>query len=375
MPSEKWPGDANLEIARVWARRTGERWSGSAVLAGKEVREIGPYLVVPGTTVGPPQRLAANAGKSFIGSYVLGLGFTMTPEEAEALIAKDPRNADVLFPYLNGKDLNSHPEQKPSRWVINFFDWPLERAADYPDCLRIFEEKVKPQRDALGNGNPTARDRSRRWWQFARPTLALYEAIGPLARVLRTARVSSHSMFSLGPTGIVASEQAVVFADDRYSLVALLQSNFHEAWARKQGSSMRNDLRYTPTDCFDTFPFPESIDPLKEIGALYHERRREWMLREQLLASRERQLPARSGRRRPLDAHQPATVREPDPDAQVPAGADRGARAGRQLPDEVETSAGPSAFTAPPAVPPRRRPRPPTTRREDIAPRLRGPAP
>ena len=53
-----------------------------------------------------------------------------------------------LFPYLNGEDLNTRPDQSPSRWVINFFDWPLDRktapvsiegpvAEDYPDCLAI----------------------------------------------------------------------------------------------------------------------------------------------------------------------------------------------------------------------------------------------
>ena len=51
-----------------------------------------------------------------------------------------------LFPYLNGEDLNSRPDQSPSRWVINFFDWPLDRdsasedyegpvATDYPELL------------------------------------------------------------------------------------------------------------------------------------------------------------------------------------------------------------------------------------------------
>ncbi len=70
----------------------------------------------------------------------------LEPSEAQALIQKDPRNKDVLFPYLNGEDLNSRPDQSPSRWVINFFDWPEEKAREYPECFRIVEEKVKPER-------------------------------------------------------------------------------------------------------------------------------------------------------------------------------------------------------------------------------------
>ena len=80
-----------------------------------------------------------------------------SPKRPNELIAKNPRNKDVLFPYLNGEDLNSRPDQSPSRWVINFFDWPLDRdsapndyegpvAADYPDCLAIIEQKVKPEK-------------------------------------------------------------------------------------------------------------------------------------------------------------------------------------------------------------------------------------
>ena len=86
-------------------------------------------LITPGRAEGMPFRLKANEGKSFIGSYVLGMGFVMMPAEAQVLIAKDPRNRDVLFPYLIGDDLNSRPDQSPSRWVINFKDWPLERSA------------------------------------------------------------------------------------------------------------------------------------------------------------------------------------------------------------------------------------------------------
>jgi hypothetical protein len=282
VPSEKWPGSAALEVARCWVRRDGSRWSGPRVLSGQEVEGIGPYLVVPGTAVGKPYRLAANSGRSFQGSIVLGLGFTMPLEEAARLIERDPRNRDVLFPYLNGKDLNTHPEQKPSRWVINFFDWPLERAREYPECFAIVSRDVKPGRDALGSGNATARDRAKRWWQFARPTRALYKAIANLDRVLATTLVGKHLCFSFLPRDLVFSDRVGVIADDRASTLALLQSNIHGTWTWAQASTMRNDLCYTPTDCFETFPFPRDYGALEDIGQTYHQRRKEWMLREQV---------------------------------------------------------------------------------------------
>ena len=35
------------------------------------------------------------------------MGFVLSPDEAAAMIAADPRNADVVRPYLVGEDLNS----------------------------------------------------------------------------------------------------------------------------------------------------------------------------------------------------------------------------------------------------------------------------
>ena len=81
-----------------------------------------------------------------MGSYVLGTGFILEPEEAQDLIAKDPRNKAVLFPYLNGEDLNSRWDCSASRWVINFNDWPIERAMEYHDIFAIVDEKVRPER-------------------------------------------------------------------------------------------------------------------------------------------------------------------------------------------------------------------------------------
>ena len=94
---------------------------------------ISPSLDPVSRASGNPERLAANTNMAFNGTYVLGMGFTMTPAKAKELIARDQRNGEVLFPYLNGQDLNSRPDCSASRWVINFKDWPEDRAKTYPD--------------------------------------------------------------------------------------------------------------------------------------------------------------------------------------------------------------------------------------------------
>jgi len=133
IPSQKWPNAAAVYVANVWIHK-GQDWKASVTLVdeqGKEtnVSSISPYLSQKSRVEGKPFQLKANEGKSFQGSIVLGMGFVMEPEEAEALIQKNPKNKNCLYPYLNGEDLNSRPDQSPSRWVIQFFDWPLNRSA------------------------------------------------------------------------------------------------------------------------------------------------------------------------------------------------------------------------------------------------------
>ena len=278
-PSRKWPGDANLEVAEVWLTRG--TWAGASALGDKLVPGITAYLAVPGKAVGKPYRLAANAGKSFQGSIVLGMGFVLTPEEAEALIEKDPRNRDCLFPYLNGKDLNSRPDQSPSRWVINFFDWPLEKAESYPDLIQIVREKVKPERDR--NNRKVYRDR---WWHYAEKRPALYEAIAGMERVLSLSLVNNHLGIGRVLTGTVFAHKLAVFPLDGGAIFGILQSSFHYKWAWEHSSTMRLDINYSPSDCFDTFPFPHlSGSPhataIDQIGETYHEHRRQLMLERQ----------------------------------------------------------------------------------------------
>jgi hypothetical protein len=290
VPSRKWPGKANLEVAHVWLWR-GD-WRGTAILNEQETPSITSYLTAPGKAQGDPHRLAANADKSFQGSIVLGMGFVLAPEAAQALMEKDSGNRDVLFPYLSGEDLNSRPDQSPSRWVINFRDWPLNRqsappdydgpvAADYPDCLAIVEEKVKPERDRLARGDATAQDRARRWWQFARPTLTLYSAISTKTRVLVIPETTKYCAFAFCPPDIVFSHAVKVLVLEGDSDFALLASTVHATWARRYSSSLETRLRYVTSDAFETFPVPVDASALGEAGEQYHAERRHVMVGRQ----------------------------------------------------------------------------------------------
>lgn len=292
----KWPGRATVEVNLVVLTRAVSPALPSAtapILDAQPVPAISSRL--DDQPESEPQRLKQNEGKAFIGDFVRGIGFVLEPDEAERLLARDPRHANCLFPYLNGEDLNSHPEQQPSRWVICFHDWPLERARQYPELLKIVEERVRAEREQLsGPGDKTHREY---WWQFGAYRAGMRQAIASRQRVLVRSRVSELHALAFVSKDCIFSDATVVFAfDDDYHF-ALLQSTVHETWLRKQASSLRTDIRYTPTDCFDTFPFPPAEYAAPNLAALlaqppfahaahlggeYHEYRRQVMLARQL---------------------------------------------------------------------------------------------
>ena len=47
--------------------------------------------------------------------------------EMRRLIDGNPRNREVIAPYIVGEEVNSSPTHAHHRYVINFRDWPLRR--------------------------------------------------------------------------------------------------------------------------------------------------------------------------------------------------------------------------------------------------------
>lgn len=279
--SRPWPGSASLEVSEVWCRR-GE-WNGAFDLDGRLVRSITSMLTEPGTVVGLPYRLPSLNGKSYQGSVVLGTGFMLTLDEAADLIRQDENNKQIIFSYLSGEDLNSRPDQSASRKIINFFDWPLDRqslpagyngnaASDFPLCLAIVREKVKPQRDQ--SKRKVYRER---WWQYAEKQTALYESIRHLPATLVIPETTKYCAFAIYPNNVVFSHMTKVITFGTDDVFALLSSSIHEAWVRHYASTLETRLKYTTSDVFETFPFPDVLSGLSTVGTRYRLARAELM--------------------------------------------------------------------------------------------------
>jgi hypothetical protein len=158
-------------------------------------------------------------------------------------------NSDVLVPWANGKDITSRPR---GMWIIDYgVGMEQARAAAYERPFSLVETHVKPLRDT------NRRDSYRLlWWQHVEPRPALRETMAPLGRFIATPRVSKHRLFAWMTAPTLPDCQLIVFARSDDYFFGVLHSRFHEVWALKLGTRLETRPRYTPTSCFETFPFP-----------------------------------------------------------------------------------------------------------------------
>jgi hypothetical protein len=275
--SEPWPSrSAVLQYCAVWSSRFPIADNIERILDGRRVARITSSLDQGSRVEGRPMALAANSGICYQGSIIFGIGFTVEPDLAQRMIDNDPRNARVLFPFLNGQDVNSRPDSSPSRWVINFHDWPEGEAETYAAPYEQAKRLVKPERATKSEAV-----RREPWWQYWRRRPALYSAISSLHRVIVITLVSKVVMPVMVETGQVFANKLGVFAADDTAILALLSSSPHYWWAISRSSTMKGDLNYSPSDVFETLPLPEVTTEMRELGDRLDTFRRDLMLSRQ----------------------------------------------------------------------------------------------
>lgn len=292
-PNQPWPGKAAVITSRVHVYK-GD-WRGERSLLGRPASFISAFL--SDREEWSPKRLKANEGLAYQGSIVLGMGFVLLPDQARTMLDADPTNAEVIFPYINGDDLNSDPEQNPSRWVINFWDWPETKAKTYTLPYEWLEENVKAER--LASKDKGAREK---WWLFLRARSELYHAINrgqhfdrhpdrwdaavhEHGYVMVCSEVTKHLAFALIPNDYIMSGNLDVFTSESY--FGVCQSSLHEVWARKYSSKLESRLKYSTGNALETFAFPaRNVDVTgsssSELGSQLHQARAEIMRADEI---------------------------------------------------------------------------------------------
>jgi hypothetical protein len=270
----KWPGTAAVIVSPIHI------WNGTLEtppsIDGRVVEHISAFLCPHGGNE-DPVRLYQNGNKCFEGFKPAGQGFLFADGDEEAspisemmrLVDADRKNQERIFPYIGGEELNDSPVHAHHRYAINFAELAEHEARRWPLLMEIVEQRVKPYRDTV------KRDAHReRWWRYGETRPGLTKALNGVRRVIANSQVSARHAFAFLPTGMVYSHTLNVFLLETHAAFCALQARPHEIWARFFGSSMKDDLRYTPSDCFETFPFPESWEThpaLEAAGNAYYE--------------------------------------------------------------------------------------------------------
>ena len=284
----KWPGLAAVVVSVISVSKGGR--IATRYLDHKKVENITAFLFDRGLH-SDPHRLLSNANQSFNGVKIYGQGFLFddndpkgiasSTSEMELLLAKSPVYAEVIQPYIGGKELNTSPTHLPHRFTINFGEHTLEECEErWPDLVAILNQRVRPFRQAM-NAQKYPR-MVNEWWKHWNPRSGLYARIGGLPRVLVNSLVSKHLQFAFLPSNMIYSHNTAVYSVDTLAAFCVLQSCPHEVWARFFGSSLEDRLNYRPSDCFETFPFPEdwtTRSDLDAVGQEYYEFRAALMVR------------------------------------------------------------------------------------------------
>lgn len=165
-------------------------------------------------------------------------------------------NAEILRPLINGIDIT---RRRRDGWVIDFgASMSAQEAALYEQPFAHVVQFVKPVREKNN-------DRIRRtyWWRFGRNGEQFRSAIEKLPRYINTPRVAKHRLFVWQPAANLPDTATVAITIPDDTTFGVLHSRFHELWSLRMGTwlGVGNDPRYTPTTCFETFPFPEGLTP------------------------------------------------------------------------------------------------------------------
>ena len=186
---------------------------------------------------------------------------TALPMVLDSANAHKVANSDILRPVESAVDI---VQKNRREWTLDFGSLPFESAVCYEKPFAYVKEFIQPAR------SKNARQTNVEWWQYERPRVEMRKAMIGLKRFITTPGVSKHRICVWRTPETLCNQGTLVFARDDDYFFGIIQSHFHEVWALKQGTRLETRPRYTPTTCFETFPFPFADDlaePLDNLEA------------------------------------------------------------------------------------------------------------
>ncbi len=236
----------------------------AALLDGSDVTAIASDLTGGGNESNAVDlttavKLSQNGSSCFMGVTKVG-PFDIAGDVArEWLLHPNPHgrsNAEAVRPSWNGLDVT---RRQRDVWIVDFGPVAtLEESQLFEAPMGYAEAVIKPFRAT--NNRESYRVR---WWLHGEARPGLRSRIGRIPRYIATPEVAKHRMFVWCPASVLPDKnlQCTPRADD--TTFGILHSRFHELWSLGMCTWMGvgNDPRYTPTTCFETFPFPTGLTP------------------------------------------------------------------------------------------------------------------
>jgi SAM-dependent methyltransferase len=275
--TQPWSGEAKVHVSLInWCKQI----PGKRFLDNQPVSVINSSLQ-SSTDVSSAKRLKASLNFCFQGVIPVGEGFIVTEEQVNQWIKADSKNNDVLKLFSMGANLAKRPHGLPERWIIDFSNMALEDVSDYKLPFNHVKTNVKEKREK--NREPIMREK---WWRFKRTNEAMRKALAPLKYCFAVPRVSKWAIFIPFPDNWLAGDKSVVVASDDFYVFGVLTSTVHRTWMQAQKSTLKADIAYTPTSCFETFPFPQActsklVDQIRSATQALHDYRSQQMEKRQ----------------------------------------------------------------------------------------------
>jgi hypothetical protein len=198
------------------------------------------------------RKLEVNAGISYQGPVKVGQFELDDTVGVQMLHLPNPHlrpNSDVIRPWFNG---SAQTGREPFMWIVDFLERSQDDAAFFEAPFGHVRKNVKPERDK----NNRARRREF-WWIHGEVNNAWRAAVAGHFRFLASCQTSKYRLFSWYGCEYLPAQTLIVFARSDDYFFGVLHSRIHELWGLRMGTRLETRPRYTPTTCFETFPFPE----------------------------------------------------------------------------------------------------------------------
>jgi SAM-dependent methyltransferase len=249
--TQHWSGAAKVHVSIVnWCKDKPQNY----YLDDQIVAQINSALK-SSIDVSQAVRLQANLNKCFQGVIPVGEGFIVTEQQVTDWIKADSKNTEVLKLFSMGANLAQNPHGKPERWIIDFSNMSIEESSNYDLPFEHIKVNVKPEREK--NREAVMREK---WWRFKRTNEAMRTAISTLSFYFAVPEVSKWAIFIPCPLEWLPGNKTKAVVSDDFYIFGILSSNIHCEWIHAQKSTLGASIAYTHNTCFETFPFPQTVD-------------------------------------------------------------------------------------------------------------------